>query len=42
MRTTNPVRENDAVPLNAALYSSERWGHFSYALPVSDGKYKVT
>lgn len=42
VRTTNPVRENDAMPLDAALYSSERWGHFSYALPVPDGRYKVT
>jgi hypothetical protein len=25
-----------------ALYASERWGHFSYAIPVSDGRYRVT
>lgn len=25
-----------------ALYASERWGHFSYALPVADGRYRVT
>jgi hypothetical protein len=24
------------------LYSSERWGHFSYAIPVTPGKYVVT
>lgn len=24
------------------FYSSERWGHFSYAIPVSPGKYRVT
>jgi hypothetical protein len=42
VRATNPVRASDAMPLNAALYSSERWGHFSYALPVPEGRYKVT
>jgi hypothetical protein len=30
------------MPLDSALFSSERWGHFSYALPVPDGRYKVT
>ena len=25
-----------------ALYASERWGHFSYAVPVADGRYRVT
>ncbi len=24
------------------LYSTERWGHFSYAIPVAPGKYAVT
>jgi hypothetical protein len=24
------------------LYSTERWGHFSYAIPVAPGKYTVT
>jgi hypothetical protein len=42
VRTTNPVRENEAMSLDSALYASERWGHFSYALPVPDGRYKVT
>jgi len=42
VRTTNPVRASDTMPLDAALYSSERWGHFSYALPVPEGRYKVT
>jgi Malectin domain len=42
VRTTNPVRDTDAPSLDMALYSSERWGHFSYALPVPDGRYKVT
>ena len=42
VRTTNPVRASDAMPSDTALYSSERWGHFSYALPLPDGRYKVT
>jgi Malectin domain len=42
VRTTNPVREDDGVSPDTAIYSSERWGHFSYALPVPDGRYKVT
>jgi hypothetical protein len=25
-----------------ALYASERWGHFSYALPFAEGRYRVT
>jgi hypothetical protein len=24
------------------FYETERWGHFSYAIPVSAGKYRVT
>ena len=24
------------------LYETERWGHFSYAIPVAPGKYNVT
>jgi hypothetical protein len=24
------------------LYASERWGHFSYAVPVAEGRYRVT
>jgi hypothetical protein len=41
VRSTNPVRENNEVP-DMAVYASERWGHFSYAVPVADGRYKVT
>ena len=41
VRSTNPVRENNGIP-DMALYASERWGHFSYAVPVADGRYKVT
>ena len=42
VRTTNPARESDSIPPEMALYTSERWGHFSYALPVPEGKYRVT
>lgn len=42
MRNTNPVRESNAMPPDMALYASERWGHFSYALPVAEGRYQVT
>jgi Malectin domain len=42
MRNMNPVRESNAMPPDMALYASERWGHFSYALPVAEGRYKVT
>jgi hypothetical protein len=42
VRTTNPAREDNSIPTDMALYNSERWGHFSYALPVSQGKYRVT
>jgi hypothetical protein len=42
VRRTNPARDvESAAPYNA-LYASERWGHFSYSLPVADGSYKVT
>jgi hypothetical protein len=43
VRTTNPARESSSVPTgNIALYGSERWGHFSYAVPVAEGRYRVT
>jgi hypothetical protein len=42
VRSTNPVRENNSIPPDMALYASERWGHFSYAIPVADGRYRVT
>lgn len=42
VRTTNPVRQNEAMSLDSAFYSSERWGHFSYALPVPDDRYRIT
>lgn len=43
VRRTNPARESAATIPDHTLYSSERWGHFSYALPAaSDGRYRVT
>jgi hypothetical protein len=42
VRTTNPAQERNSIAPDMALYASERWGHFSYALPVSEGRYKVT
>jgi hypothetical protein len=42
VRRTNPVRESESMPPDIALYASERWGHFSYAVPVADGHYRVT
>jgi hypothetical protein len=42
VRNTNPAQVNNAIAPDMALYASERWGHFSYALPVADGRYRVT
>jgi hypothetical protein len=42
VRTTNPAQASNSIAPDMALYASERWGHFSYALPVADGRYKVT
>jgi hypothetical protein len=44
VRRTNPARESAATIPDHTLYSSERWGHFSYALPAAatDGRYRVT
>jgi hypothetical protein len=42
LRATNPAREGNAPAPDTALYSSERWGHFSYAIPVAGGRYRVT
>lgn len=42
VRRTNPARESEPGAPNDALYASERWGHFSYALPVPEGRYRVT
>lgn len=42
VRTTNPTEQGNSTAPDMALYASERWGHFSYALPVADGRYRVT
>jgi hypothetical protein len=41
VRRTNPARESDGPEGDLPLYSSERWGHFSYTVPVAEGKYRV-
>lgn len=40
VRATNPAERNSIAP-DMALYTSERWGHFSYSIPVADGSYRV-
>jgi len=42
VRTTNPARDSSENPIDMTLYGSERWGNFSYAIPVADGRYRVT
>ena len=42
VRTTNPARDNNSIRPAAALYASERWGNFSYAVPVAEGRYRMT
>jgi hypothetical protein len=43
VRTTNPAHQGGgSTAPDTALYTSERWGHFSYAVPVADGRYRVT
>ena len=42
VRTTNPARVSNSASSDTGLYASERWGHFSYAIPVADGRYRVT
>jgi hypothetical protein len=42
VRTTNPAQESNSIAPDMALYASERWGNFSYAVPVADGRYRVT
>ena len=42
VRTTNPVQGSYSNAPDVALYASERWGHFSYAVPVAEGRYRVT
>jgi Malectin domain len=40
VRGTNPAQQSNSMA--ADIYASERWGHFSYAVPVPDGRYRVT
>ena len=42
VRTTNPARDGNSIAPDTAIYTSERWGHFSYAVPVADGRFRVT
>lgn len=42
VRRTNPAQDSNSTGPDMPLYASERWGHFSYALPVAEGKYRVT
>lgn len=42
VRNTNPAQMSYSSAPDMALYASERWGHFSYALPVAEGRYRVT
>jgi hypothetical protein len=41
VRAANPAREINVIRPDLALYASERWGHFSYAIPVAEGRYRV-
>jgi hypothetical protein len=41
VRRTNPVEDSNSITPSMALYTSERWGHFSYAVPVAEGRYRV-
>ena len=41
VRSVNPARESHPAPADMALYASERWGNFSYAIPVAEGRYRV-
>lgn len=42
VRTMNPAQASNSIVPDMALYASERWGHFSYALPVAEGRYRMT
>jgi len=42
VRTTNPAQASNSIAPDMALYASERWGHFSYSVPVAEGRYRVT
>jgi hypothetical protein len=43
VRTTNPANQkSNSIAPDVALYTSERWGNFSYAVPVAEGRYRVS
>lgn len=42
VRNTNPAQAGNSIQPDVALYASERWGHFSYSIPVADGRYRLT
>jgi hypothetical protein len=42
VRTTNPAQGSNSNAQDIPLFASERWGHFSYAVPVAEGRYRVT
>jgi hypothetical protein len=42
VRTTNPAQQSNSITPDMALYASERWGHFSYAVPAAEGRYRVS
>ena len=42
VRTTNPAQGASSITPDMALYLSERWGNFSYSVPVAEGRYRVT
>jgi hypothetical protein len=42
VRPKNPAQGGDSISPEMALYASERWGHFTYAIPVADGRYRVS
>ncbi|QOY90203.1 malectin domain-containing carbohydrate-binding protein [Paludibaculum fermentans] len=41
VRNTNPAQAGNSIQPDVALYTSERWGHFSYSIPVAAGRYRV-
>jgi len=41
VRATNPVQTSNPGARDTELYASERWGHFSYAIPVAAGSYRL-
>lgn len=42
VRSMNPAGQAKADTEEAALCASERWGHFSYAVPVAEGRYRLS